>query len=245
MAVFCSHWPVHTAGQVFSFIRRPVVFRRTPEIRQNARFLPIPPRDGFLHDIRPHLTSHPPVCANKSFTKKTGRRSECLFRVVPRRRPGSRRPDRPFHADHRRLPVRRTRRLAAWPPRHGLHPIYQTQRACRWLHPICQTQRFLPNRRLHPICQTRRPLLPPRSALPNDVADLVDIASPATLATRTLPRPFRSHAGLRLPRAAYLGVLSLFAPRSPSVGLPRSLVLRIKLNIGGNIRLEQPWAGSV
>ena len=28
-----------------------------------ARISPIAPGDGFLHDIRPHLTAHPPVCA--------------------------------------------------------------------------------------------------------------------------------------------------------------------------------------
>jgi hypothetical protein len=59
-------------------------FPRSPGIRQNVRFPPIPPRDGFLHDIRPHLSAHPPVCAKQTFTKKTGPRSECLLQVVTR-----------------------------------------------------------------------------------------------------------------------------------------------------------------
>ena len=33
---------------------------------------PIPLMDGFLHDIRPHLTAHPPVCAKRVGTEKTG-----------------------------------------------------------------------------------------------------------------------------------------------------------------------------
>ena len=33
---------------------------------------PIAPVDGFLHDIRPHLTAHPPVCAKRVGTEKTG-----------------------------------------------------------------------------------------------------------------------------------------------------------------------------
>ena len=40
---------------------------RTREGPVHVRYSPIAPRDGFLHNIRPHLTAHPPVCTKIGF----------------------------------------------------------------------------------------------------------------------------------------------------------------------------------
>jgi hypothetical protein len=187
--------------------------------------------DGFLHDIRPHQTAHPPVCANRLLTKKTGPGWSSLL-AVSRSVPVVGMPvfvlhfeqNHPLRSDHRRLPVRHTRRMFS---EHGHHPIHHTQRFSpnRCLHPIRQIRSSPPTRRLHPIHHVRCPHLPTRSVLPNAVADPVVRPLSALFTIRTRSRILRSPAGFHLPRAAYPSVPTLPAPCSPTVGSPRTLML--------------------
>ena len=100
--------------------------------------LGFPPMNKNLHDIRPHLTAHPPVCAKKG--------KEVRFSVIVINRILSIlvdlpdfvfhfEQDHPFHTNHRRLPVHHLRRTIS---NHRLHPIHHTQRCSlsRCLHPI-------------------------------------------------------------------------------------------------------------
>jgi hypothetical protein len=134
-----------------------------------------------------------------------------------------------LHSDHRRLPVRHTRRMFS---EHRHHPIHHTQRFSpnRRFHPIRQIRSSPSNRRLHPIHHVRCPHLPARSALPNVVADPVVRPLSASFTIRTRSRILRSPAGFRLPLVECLGVPTLSAPRLTSVGSPlsseRALVLR-------------------
>ena len=59
---------------------------RCPRVRASLHTLHLfPPQDGSLHDIRPHLIAHPPVCTEiRLFPEKTGPRLLLAFHLVIR-----------------------------------------------------------------------------------------------------------------------------------------------------------------
>ena len=147
------------------------------------------------HNIRPHQTSHPPVCAKKG---EEARFRQWCATVILRVLVGFARlrlnfeHAHPFHTNHRSLTI---------------HRISHAFPNC-WLHSIRHI------RRLH---------LLPRSvvvALSNNVADPVTLPSSAVHVLRLDSWSLRSHVGFLPSRAACFPPLVQPSPRPKHLGMP-------------------------
>ena len=143
--------------------------------------------DENLHDICPHLTAHPPVCAkrgkNVRFSVEAINRVLSILIDLPDFVFHFEQ-DHPVHTNHCRLLV------------HHLPRMISNRR----LHPIHHTQRCSPNHHLHPIRQIRLSLS--FLWLPRFGTVMRRTSSP--IIPVLVARPLRGHIARLVLRSAYL-----------------------------------------